>query len=269
MDEAFWVELENAGMEDIVWRIDDSENGEFPEVYAYKKLYSENYRECVGYIEIRLASGMLADYFKMVENLAYDSKADLSLYYKDELIYSASGAEYRGDSVKDIVSGCEINVLGGKYQNCLKIPILDLCLIRTGRLKDIRILPTKNMPGLLLSLIFVLLIILFVSFFANIVSLSKRILEFSSFIRNSDPNNLSQFNRISQQEDELSVLIDTYNTLTISSGGNCCYTVYQKWICYRNRLRSDNNQLINIGNRRTIKLIFSGQYFIQRTITIA
>lgn len=216
MEEEFMSKLEDASMGEIVWRIVDSDSEDFPEIFAYKKLYAENYLKCIGYMEIQLSSHLLSDYFEMVSSLSDDARSVLTLYHGDTPIYSSSAEESEPISYEDIESGYESLLTENQYRNYLKIPELNLCLIRSGRLLDVNVLHSSNIPSVLISVILILLLLLFIAFFMNIVSLSKRILAFSSFIRYSNPEKLLPFypaGKAVQRADELDVLIDTYNTL--------------------------------------------------------
>lgn len=216
MEEEFMSKLEDASMGEIVWRIVDSDSEDFPEIFAYKKLYAENYLKCIGYMEIQLSSHLLSDYFEMVSSLSDDARSVLTLYHGDTPIYSSSAEESEPISYEDIESGYESLLTENQYRNYLKIPELNLCLIRSGRLLDVNVLHSSNIPSVLSSVILILLLLLFIAFFMNIVSLSKRILAFSSFIRYSNPEKLLPFypaGKAVQRADELDVLIDTYNTL--------------------------------------------------------
>ncbi|MBO5070298.1 MAG: histidine kinase [Roseburia sp.] len=216
MEEEFMSKLEDASMGEIVWRIVDSDSEDFPEIFAYKKLYAENYLKCIGYMEIQLSSHLLSDYFEMVSSLSDDARSVLTLYHGDTPIYSSSAEESEPISYEDIESGYESLLAENQYRNYLKIPELNLCLIRSGHLLDVNVLHSSNIPSVLISVILMLLLLLFIAFFMNIVSLSKRILAFSSFIRYSNPEKLSPFHpegKAVRSADELDVLIDTYNTL--------------------------------------------------------
>lgn len=216
MEEEVLDALENAGFQEIIWRVGVSDTEEFPAVYAYQKLYAENYLRCIGYVEIQLSPQLLLDYFEIVSSLSDDTQSVLTLYHGDTPIYSTSSEKSERISFENIESGYEIKLFDNQYRNYLMIPELNLCVVRSGRLLDGGTLPSGNIPSIFISVILMLLLVLFVAFFMNIVSLSRRILAFSSFIRYSDPENLSPFHpegKTVQRADELDVLVDTYNTL--------------------------------------------------------
>lgn len=217
LEEEFLSELRNVGVKEIVWRVVDSGTEEFPEIHAYKKLYSDNYLKCIGYMEIQLSSQLLADYFEMVSNLSNDSKSVMTLYHGHLPIYSTSSKESGPDSFEDVGAGCEIMFFENQYKNNLEIPELNLYIIQTGRFSDVNILhSSNNMLSICFSAIITLLFLLFVMFFMNIVSLSKRIQAFSSFIQFSNPEKLLSFQpegKEKQRGDELDVLVSTYNML--------------------------------------------------------
>lgn len=216
MEEDLREQLENTGIDDIIWKVGECESGEFPAIYAYKKLYSSNYLSLAGYIEIQLSSQLLRDYFDMVVSLSRDNQSVLTLYHSDEMIYSSEPEMNEQVLPVQQDSGYQVNFWKNRYYNYLQIPGLDLKLVCSGRISDVDVLPSANVPSILFSVVLILLMALFMLFFYNIVLLSRRILDFSSFIRHSDPEKLTGYvpeKKNAQRKDELDVLIDTYNTL--------------------------------------------------------
>lgn len=216
LDEDILNELENAGLDEIVWRVAESETEAFPAVYAYQKIYSRNYLKRIGYVEIQLSPQLLEDYFEMVEGLSGDSDAVLTLYHGNTPIYSTSPEEAEPMEPEEQESGYEISVFQNQYRNYLRIPELNLCLTCSGRFFGVNILPSSNVPSIFISILIVMLLVLFIAFFMNIVVLARRIQAFSSFIRYSNPENLSPFHpekKEGRRADELDELIDAYNAL--------------------------------------------------------
>jgi len=215
IDEGVFQRLEKSGL-DIIWQISDIDTEDFPEIHGYKKLYDEYYKKCLGYMEIQLSSKVLSEFWSMIYEFSDNEEVVLSLYYGDTPIYSTFTGEIEPISYDEIETGNEIIFSKNLYRNYLKIPELNLCFIFTGRLSDVDVLPAHNMPSLFFSILFVLLLALFFIFFMMIISLSKRIMAFSSFIQYSNPERLLPFQtlgKVKQRKDELDVLVETYNML--------------------------------------------------------
>lgn len=208
--------LENSNIREIIWKIDTSEDGEFPSVYGYQKLYTSNYSKSIGYAEVQLSPELFSDYFEMIANLSDDPHAVFALYQGNTLIYSTDAEPIPVIAADEPESGYDVDLFKNQYKNYLKIPQLNLCVIRSGHLSDRLILPSNNNPSVLISIVIVLLLALFIGFFMNVASLSKRILDFSSFIKHSNPDNLIPFHpesKSSGMADELDSLINAYNTM--------------------------------------------------------
>lgn len=216
LDEASLEALENSNIHEMIWQVIPTEGEAFPTLYGYQKLYTANYSSCIGYAEVELSSDLFSDYLEQIINLSDDPHAVYTLYQGNEPIYSTAPENTEDISPEAADSGYEIALFKNRYKNCLQIPELNLCVIRSGRLSDRLILPSSNIPSILISIIVVLLLALFIRFFMNVASLSKRILDFSSFIKHSNPDNLISFHPESKSldgADELDSLIAAYNAM--------------------------------------------------------
>lgn len=216
IEEEVQKELEQAGFQETVWCAVNSDTETFPQIYGYRKLYSNDYFRCIGYMEVSLSSQLIADYIETVTGFCEESDTFIELYRGNERIYTTAVRECESIFVEDMASEYEILFLKNEYRNYLKIPEVDLCVVCRGTLKSQNVILEGHIPSILISVIIVLLLILFFAFFGSIVSLSKRILAFASFIRESDSNHLLRFvprDSTSRKEDEINVLIDTYNEL--------------------------------------------------------
>lgn len=208
--------LENSPIREMIWQAIPTEGEDFPTLYGYQKLYTANYSKCIGYAEVQLSSDLFSDYLEQITNLSDDPHAVYTLYQENKPIYSTSEKKAEEISPEDMDSGYEMTLLKNQYRNCLQIPKLNLCVIRSGRLSDRLILPSNNIPSILISIIIILLLALFIRFFMYVASLSKRILDFSSFIKHSNPDNLISFHPESKSVnggDELDSLIAAYNAM--------------------------------------------------------
>ena len=208
--------LETVDFKENIWQVAPVENEDFPSIYGYRKLYTETYLRGIGYMEVQLSSDLLKDYFDLLSELIGDSRAVLTLYHGNREIYSTSPEEMENILVEGKESGYEIMLSQNQYRNYLRIPELNLYVVCSGYLSDLNIMPSQNIPSLFISVIILLLMVLFLIFFMIIVSLSKRIVAFSTFIRNSDSDNLLPFQpgkKPVQRKDELDSLIETYNSL--------------------------------------------------------
>lgn len=211
--------LENTHPKEIIWKVSVPEGENLPVIYGYQKLYIANYVKCIGYVEVQLSSELFSDYFELLFNLGGDPYAEFCLYHDDTLIYACPLENARPPFALDwehLESGSRIDFFKNQYINVIKIPQLDLYLIRFGKITDLLTDSSGNLLTILISLIIFLLLLLFVWFFLHIVSFSKRILVFSSFIQDSDTDNLSPFPSDSirkKDADELDTLINAYNTM--------------------------------------------------------
>lgn len=211
--------LENTHPKEIIWKVSVPEGENLPVIYGYQKLYIANYVKCIGYVEVQLSSELFSDYFELLFNLGGDPYAEFCLYHDDTLIYACPLENAQPPFALDwehLESGSRIDFFKNQYINVIKIPQLDLYLIRFGKITDLLTDSSGNLLTILISLIIFLLLLLFVWFFLHIVSFSKRILVFSSFIQDSDTDNLSPFPSDSirkKDADELDTLINAYNTM--------------------------------------------------------
>ena len=241
--------LANTRPQEIIWKIDIPENADFPEgncfpegscfpegncfpsVYGYQKLYIADYVKCIGYMEVQLSGELLDDHFKLLFEGGGDPHAEFNIYQGDTLIYTHSAKEGKGVQafsnalIPDKTApagqyfpeaGYQLHLLQNQYTNSIRYPQLDLYIIRSGRISDLLTGSMDNLPSILISLIIFLLLALFVWFFLHVASLSRRILMFSSFIRDTDTDNLTPFHPYSsgkQDRDELDALIDAYNAM--------------------------------------------------------
>jgi len=216
LEEELKIKLENAKFREIVWWIEMSDSSEFPYIYAYRKLYSENYLQVVGYVEIQFSPQVLENYFEMICNLSDETQAELTLYYGNTVVETTITDKSIPQVPEDASSEFEISLLKNSYMNCLKIPELNLCFVHTGSLTDIINKQHKNISYLFVIGIAILLLSFFFVFFIMMKSVFDRILEFSSFIQDSDSDKLQMFQPKIQKKystNELDLLINTYNNL--------------------------------------------------------
>lgn len=232
LDEEALKLLEDTRPREIIWKMDISEGEDFPTIYGYQKLYIANYVKCIGYVEVQLSSDLFSDYFKLLSEVGGNPHAEFFLYQGNTLIYTWSVKENNGQlSLQDLPlsdqipspdslgfpdSGCQLHPLQNRYTNIIRHPQLDLYIIRSGRISDIFTGSVDNPPSILISMIIFLLLLLFIWFFLQVASLSKRILMFASFIRNTDTDNLTPYHPDSaakQDMDELDALIGAYNAM--------------------------------------------------------
>lgn len=224
--------LENSRPQEIIWRTDIPEGEDYPTVYGYQKLYIADYVKCVGYVEVQLSSELFSDYFKLLSEVSGNPHTKFCLYQGDSLIYTWSVEENSGQLFPQAVSssgqipspnelgfpesGYQLHLMQNQYTNIIRHSQLDLYIIRSGRLSEIFTGSVDNLPSILISMFIFLLLMLFIWFFLHIASLSRRILMFSSFIRNTDTDNLTPYRpdpAAKQEPDELDTLIDAYNAM--------------------------------------------------------
>lgn len=211
-------ELAEAGLRETVWMVRNVPEEEFPAIWGYQKLYTENYGRCIGYVEVQLSPRLLEEYFALVANLSGDARALYALYQDGELLCKKPVGDAEDAAPREAGQGYRSSRLEGWYENCLALPELGLHVYRMGHPSDLVALPSSNMPSILIACIILMLLGLFAGFFAKVAALSRRILDFSSHIQNSAPRRLAPFSpqeRLKRGDgpDELDTLILAYNGL--------------------------------------------------------
>ena len=215
-DEELQEKLDGIGLQEIVWSVEVSDTEGFPELYGYQKIYSSGYVRCIGYIEVQLSSDFFKEYFELLSEFSDDPHAVWRLYQKDQLIWSNAADEMLLALESLSGPGYTFSMFRNSYENCVELPRLDLRVVRSGSLSDRIIMPVNNVPSVFISVIIILLLGLFIGFFFNVALLSRRILDFSDFIRNADPDRLVPFQpkkESSGRADEIDTLVNAYNAL--------------------------------------------------------
>lgn len=208
-------ELLSSKPKEAIWRVALDETKKFPSIYRYEKFYAYNYAKVIGYIEIQLSPQIFSDYFKLLDSLLGNPDSRITLYYEDTPLYSTDGILEPVKSSSEVRNGYQMNYWKQTYENRIQIPELHFSLVRTGSLKDLNTAGGKVILTVI-SIVIVFLLLLIVIFFSSVASLSKRILDFSSFIRHSDTDNLKSYQPASRYQadtDELAVLIHAYNEM--------------------------------------------------------
>lgn len=209
--------LDQTGVGETVWKVAFPDAQGFPAIHGYQKIYSSNYLNYIGYLEIQLSSELLGDCLLMMADFIQDSDGILTFYQGDTLIYNMSpDGNAKVAERPDRESGWKLEYFGNRYSHTLQIRDLDLCVVVTGSVTGLQESFNMMSPSLVISIIIVTLLLLFIVFFMNIRSLSKRILNFAEFMGKSDSNNLHPYEEdkhIGESKDELDFLINAYNTL--------------------------------------------------------
>ena len=207
---------------EILWYVTPSESGNsmvIPELYAYKKLYAYNYDHVIGYMELKLNPQILSEYFSQFRDNTSFHGGLSALYHNREILYTTDNIDDFSflETIPELPSNTSLSdVLHNRYVNSVTIPALDLTIIITGTLTSLATQP-NNMLMILITLFICLLLVLMFHFFSNINDLSRQILDFSSYIRKSNPDDLTlypeTYEKYKQQYEELHHLIHSYNNL--------------------------------------------------------
>lgn len=207
---------------EILWHVAPSESEDktkVPELYAYKKIYAYNYDHVIGYMELRLNPQILSEYFSQFHDNTSFHGGLFALYYNGEILYTTEKISNFSfmDNLDEWPPDTSLtDVLRNRYVNAVTIPYLNLDIIITGRLTALAGQP-NNMLMTLITLFICLLLVLMFHFFSNITDLSKQILDFSSYIRRSNPDDLTLYpeshEKYKQEYEELQHLIHSYNHL--------------------------------------------------------
>ena len=204
---------------DTLWYIVSTSPNSIFHLYAYKKLYAYNYEHVIGYMELGIRPEVLTSYFSQFENNTLLPNAHFAVYQDNQLLYSRSDAALL-PSPEQITSLPDNTVttdyLSGKYIHKATIPDLNLQIVLTGRLIDLPSQSNNLLPVINVLITCPLFFLLFY-FFLDTRDLSRQIMDFSNYIRNSDPADLTLYQVTSQkyrqQYDELLHLICSYNDL--------------------------------------------------------
>lgn len=217
IDPAIIQELNECMVDSILWILVPQEGEKFPAVYAYKKLYTKNYLKCIGYMEVQLSPKLLEEHFQMVEELSSDKNSVLSMFDKQGLM----SINYEGREWELLKDGYELQKQEDRYYNHVEITRLNICMTLKGKLSDLKVGLSDNPLSLFFFGALILLLGSLIVYFSMILALSKRILAFSSYIENVDPEKWYPFldkKRRSGGKDELDGLIETFNTLMEEKG---------------------------------------------------
>lgn len=205
-----------AKRDEIVWEVLYSDMEEFQGISAFKKIYSENKFDCIGYIEVQLNFKLLEDYLKFLDRILGEQQDNLFLYHGDTLVYSVQVDKHENSLYEEGKTGFEICLRENQYRNNLKYSKLDMYIVHYGHISDIKILPLESEVIIFYGVLCIITLVLFSIFIMDIVSLSKRISDFSAFIKNSVPENLLQYQYVGKMKkgyDEIDEMIDAYNML--------------------------------------------------------
>ena len=201
--------------QESVWRVVQDGNKSFPSIYRYQKFYAYNYAKVIGYIEIQISPKIFSDYLELLDSLVGNPDSRITLYHEDTPIYSTDERLESSIDYANLQNGYELDYWKRTYENRIRIPELHFCLIRTGSLNDLNATGEKVILTVI-SIVIVFLLLLILIYFSSVASLSKRILDFSSFIRHSDMDNLASYQpdiKYKADTDELALLINAYNDM--------------------------------------------------------
>lgn len=217
LDEGVINKLEKAGINEIVWHFVTSDVHEFPKIVAYKKVYSNNYSKCIGYLEIQLSEQILSDYINIIYEISKETQEGLWVYHEKDLIYYTTLDEkYEASLYGDIENHYKILYDKNQYWNCLNMTEPELKFALVGNLSNINDLPYGDISVIWMYCSFLLLGILFTVFIRDMILISKRLLTIASVMRTSDPKKLLPIkesdNKV-HKRDEIDEIIDAYNML--------------------------------------------------------
>lgn len=217
VEPAIIKELDKKMVDSILWTLVPQKEETFPAVYAYKKLYTKNYLQCIGYMEVQLSSKLLEEHFQMVAELSGDKKSELSMFDEQGLL----NVNHAGTKQKLPEDGYEIKKDEDRYCNHVEITRLNICIMLEGKLSDLKVELSDNLLSMFFFGALILLLGSLIVYFLMILALSRRILAFSSYIENVDPENWYPFSdkkRRNRGKDEFDGLIATFNTLMEEKG---------------------------------------------------
>lgn len=212
--------VRNLAVGTTYWKL-ISEDCETPEIHGYRKIYTDAYSTCIGYVEVEFSTTLIDDYIEQMLG-QIDERSTLIILYEDEEIYSSSDMYDISDLYTthyETQSDYEIFYLQNQVEAFCEIDSLGLQIVIVGELNSYMGPQLNEMLTVLFSVIIGLVLLLFILFFANVYKLSERIMNFTEFIRNTKTNNLGPFipnESIEDKEreiDELDELIQEYNTL--------------------------------------------------------
>ena len=209
--------LLNSSPMNILWHVLPGSPDKIPELYAYKKLYAYDFKHVIGYMELKINPQILSEYLVQFQDPQAFHGADYALYQENQLIYSHLSRRLLSEEqlVELDRNMVVIDYLHGTYINHVVIPDVDLRLVLTGSLNAISCQPADVLV-IAISMFILLLLVLLLRFFSYITDLSRQIMDFSTYIRNSDPDDLTLYskqNGYRERYEELDHLVNSYNDL--------------------------------------------------------
>lgn len=204
---------------DILWYTVSDSTQTVPRLLAYKKLSPYNYDHVIGYMEVTLSPQILTDYFSQFEGGTPFPDSRFAVYQDGRLLYSSHDSSLlpAGEELSSASpDGFTVNFFSGEYVNLVSLPEVNLQFVLTGKLLDL-FGQSDNFLVPMIVFIICLLFFLLIRFFTSITDLSRQLMDFSTYIQNSDPDNLSFYfldtRRYRHTYDEISHLVSSYNHL--------------------------------------------------------
>ncbi len=204
---------------DVLWYTVSDSTQTVPRLLAYKKLSPYTYDHVIGYMEVTLSPQILTDYFSQFENGTPFPDSRFAVYQDGRLLYSSHDASLLPDGEEfssASQNGFTVDFFSGEYVNLVFLPEVNLQFVLTGKLLDL-FGQSDNFLMPMIVFIICLLFFLLLRFFTSITDLSRQLMDFSTYIQNSDPDNLSFYSldsrRYKHSYSEIDHLVSSYNHL--------------------------------------------------------
>lgn len=209
--------LQDTPPNELFWSIRSAASAdEKPEFYAYSKLYSSKYVDFLGYVEIKIKNDFLEEYTELLSNNLY-GEAGICLYRDETLIYNRIPFSLPDELTHSLSEQQkDYGIKDGYY--FFKLEEMEyglhfLILMPNKRLLSGYLIPLAVCIFFLVGGLFVLSLL----FFKEISKLSKRIGQFSLYMKEYHKIDLKPYKEShvtdsdGQAIDEFSTLIQSFN----------------------------------------------------------
>ena len=199
----------------VYWKVQPGREGEKPTLYAYYKYYSSDYLHLLGYVEVRLRADFLDRYMDLLAHAGY-SRAWFYVYGKNGSLVYQSG-EPEADFLPAVLTEASYGRKGAYHFFRTVWPdygLSSLVVIKNSELLS----GTVGALALILLLLLTGLFFLSLLFCRDLSWLSRRIGDFSHYVREYDERSGELYAEnpayIYGGADEFSALIDAFREMT-------------------------------------------------------
>lgn len=221
IEDACWASIDKLRYREIAWYFVQEECEEYPTAYGYQKLFASNFQDLLGYIEIKISPRLFEEYFLQMQEY-FGEQSIVDLYFGAELIKTSASSSPEYDVKKVETNFYEFFWAENVCRNYVLFPEMNLKIVRTGSFIDDGTWLSWKVPSILIFAILLLLLMLFLVYFYYVLSVSRRIRQFSEHISSQSRYKLKAYEyvrRKPKREDEVDRLILAFNSLIGEKNG--------------------------------------------------